>query len=113
MGGLIAVIFICVIGVLLILALFRFKTVEDVLKLWGGLGSIATAIATFYFTTGNAEKRVQAAQQDKQRAEQTLSQTQRELTQAQQALTQMSKNVTDLSDMAVNENPEDKHTARP
>ena len=71
-GALIAIIFIVLIGLLLLISLFRFKTVEDVLKLWGGLGSIATAIATFYFTTGAAEKRIDKAEREKQAATQSL-----------------------------------------
>lgn len=76
-GGLIAVIFVCSIAVMLTIALFRYKTVEDVLKLWGGLGSIATAIATYYFTSGVAEKRVQSAEREKDAAVQKLAAAER------------------------------------
>jgi hypothetical protein len=61
-GGFIALLFIGVIGLLLLIATFRYKSVDDVLKLWGGVGTIATAICTFYFTNAAADKRIAALQ---------------------------------------------------
>lgn len=55
-SGIIALSFIILIGIVMIAALFVFKNVDAVLKLWGGLGTIATAIVTFYFTNDKADK---------------------------------------------------------
>jgi hypothetical protein len=85
-SGIIALSFIALIGIVLLVAMFVFKSVDALLKLWAGLGTIATAIVTFYFTNGTAEKKVESAQREKiaalaatAKAEGALAATTREL----------------------------------